>query len=134
MRCARASRLDLLAGTKHGLCLDPAWGDKECDNQPDLDEELDRLQERLPDGVSRLMQKVRSPAAAPYRIPVGVALTAGGIVGFLPILGFWMVPLGLAVLAQDVPVMRPPLARLLAKINGKRDAASASALSRSSCR
>ena len=24
-----------------------------------------------------------------------------------------MVPLGLAVLAQDVPVMRPPLARLL---------------------
>ena len=31
-----------------------------------------------------------------------------------------MVPLGLAVLAQDVPVMRPPLARLLAKVNGKR--------------
>jgi hypothetical protein len=31
-----------------------------------------------------------------------------------------MVPLGLAVLAHDVPVMHPPLARLLAKINGKR--------------
>ena len=30
------------------------------------------------------------------------------------------VSLGLAVLAHDVPVMRPPLARLLAKINGKR--------------
>jgi len=27
---------------------------------------------------------------------------------------------GLAVIAQDVPVMRPPLARLLAKVNGKR--------------
>ncbi len=66
------------------------------------------------------MKKVRSPEAAPYRIPVGIALTAGGLVGFLPILGFWMVPLGLAVLAQDVPVMRPPLARLLAKVNGKR--------------
>ena len=94
--------------------------DKKSDKTPDLDEELDRLQERLPHRASRLMQKVRSPSAARYRIPVGIALTAGGVVGFLPILGFWMVPLGLAVLAQDVPVMRPPLARLLAKVNGKR--------------
>jgi hypothetical protein len=69
--------------------------------------------------VARVVRKVRSPEAAPYRIPVGIALTAGGVVGFLPILGFWMVPLGLAVLAHDVPVMRPPMARLLANINGK---------------
>jgi hypothetical protein len=95
-------------------------GGKNSGGKPDLDEELDRLQDRLPDKVSRVMQKVRSPAAAPYRIPVGVALTVGGVFGFLPILGFWMAPLGLAVLAQDVPVMRPPLARLLAKVNGKR--------------
>lgn len=88
--------------------------------RPDLDEELDRLQEWLPGHASRLVQKVRSPSVAPYRLPVGIALTAGGVVGFLPIVGFWMVPLGLAVIAQDVPVMRPPLARLLAKINGKR--------------
>ena len=95
-------------------------GDSKPNNRPDLDEELDRLQEWVPHGVARVVRKVRSPAVAPYRIPVGVALTAGGVVGFLPILGFWMVPLGLAVLAHDVPVMRPPLARLLAKINGKR--------------
>jgi hypothetical protein len=96
--------------------------DQDSNDRPDLDEELDRLQERMPDRVSHFIRKVRSPSAAPYRIPVGVALTAGGFAGFLPILGFWMVPLGLAVLAQDVPVMRPPLARLLKKINGKRKA------------
>ena len=73
----------------------------------------------MPHGVRGDAQGAK-PGAAPYRIPVGIALTAGGVVGFLPILGFWMVPLGLAVLAHDVPVMRPPLARLLAKINGKR--------------
>ncbi len=89
-------------------------------DRPDLDEELDRLQDWLPGHASRLVKKVRSPAVARYRILVGIALTAGGVVGFLPIVGFWMVPLGLAVIAQDVPVMRPPLARLLAKINGKR--------------
>jgi hypothetical protein len=48
---------------------------------------------------------------------VGVALTVGGVFGFLPVLGFWMVPLGLAVMAQDVPVMRRPTARLVAAVN-----------------
>ena len=95
-------------------------GDSKPADRPDLNEELDRLQEWVPQRVARLVRKVRSPAAARYRIPVGIALTAGGVVGFLPILGFWMVPLGLAVLAHDVPVMRSPMARLLAKINGKR--------------
>ncbi len=37
------------------------------------------------------------------RILVGAALVAGGIFGFLPVLGFWMVPLGLVVIFFDVP-------------------------------
>ena len=37
------------------------------------------------------------------RILVGVALVGGGIFGFLPVLGFWMVPLGLVVIFFDVP-------------------------------
>lgn len=48
------------------------------------------------------------------RIPAGLLLIAGGIVGFLPILGFWMVPLGLALIALDVPFLREPIARLIA--------------------
>jgi len=87
--------------------------------KPDLDQELDRLQDRLPEGAARVVRTIRSPRVRPYRIPVGVALTLGGVAGFLPILGFWMVPLGLAVLAHDVPVMRRPTARLVAAINRK---------------
>ena len=37
---------------------------------------------------------------------IGVVLICLGILGFLPILGFWMVPLGLAVLATDVPPLK----------------------------
>jgi hypothetical protein len=48
---------------------------------------------------------------------VAVLLTAGGVVGFLPILGFWMIPLGLILVAQDIPFLRPPLARLFAWID-----------------
>ena len=41
------------------------------------------------------------------RLPVGLCLVAGGLVGFLPVLGFWMVPLGLMLLAVDLPFLRP---------------------------
>lgn len=37
---------------------------------------------------------------------MGLLLIALGIVGFLPVLGFWMIPLGLALLATDVPPLR----------------------------
>lgn len=84
---------------------------------PDLDEEMDCLLLRLPEGTARMIRSIRSPAAAPYRIPAGMALIVGGAFGFLPILGFWMAPLGLALMAQDVPIIRRPAARLLAAVN-----------------
>ncbi len=46
------------------------------------------------------------PNWAPARILVGVLLILGGLVGFLPVLGFWMVPLGILVLAHDIPRVR----------------------------
>jgi hypothetical protein len=49
----------------------------------------------------------------------GGALIVGGIVGFLPILGFWMVPLGLILLAKDVPFLRTPLIHLMDWIDRK---------------
>ena len=54
------------------------------------------------------------------RTLVALLLIIGGIAGIvLPVLGFWMVPLGLALLAVDVPFLRGPLGRLLAYINRK---------------
>jgi len=41
-----------------------------------------------------------------FRGLVGILLIVAGILGFLPILGFWMIPLGLALLATDVPPLR----------------------------
>ena len=35
------------------------------------------------------------------RVMCGIGLVIGGIFGFLPILGFWMIPLGLVVLSYD---------------------------------
>ena len=33
--------------------------------------------------------------------------------GFLPVLGFWMVPLGMLLIAQDIPFLRRPTLRAL---------------------
>jgi hypothetical protein len=93
---------------------------------PDLDDELQRFEKRLPRFAARAVGWLRQPSSRWIRIPVAVLLVLGGSVGFLPILGFWMIPLGLVLAAQDVPFMRPPLARLLAWIDRKwpaRDAA-----------
>lgn len=46
------------------------------------------------------------PRSRLARIAVGIVLIIGGILGFLPILGFWMVPLGIIILSQDLPAVR----------------------------
>lgn len=41
------------------------------------------------------------------RLLLGVALMVGGVFAILPVLGLWMIPLGIAVAAMDiVPVWR----------------------------
>jgi len=41
------------------------------------------------------------------RLVLGLVLIIGGIFGFLPILGFWMIPLGIAIAALDIrPIWR----------------------------
>lgn len=40
------------------------------------------------------------------RLTAGVLLIAGGLLGFLPVLGFWMIPLGLLALSADLAIAR----------------------------
>lgn len=52
-------------------------------------------------------RRFKLPGSVPMRLFVGVILIIGGILGFLPILGFWMIPLGLVILSVDyAPVRR----------------------------
>ena len=46
------------------------------------------------------------PASRAPRVATGVLLVLGGFAGFLPILGFWMIPLGLLVLSIDLAPVR----------------------------
>jgi hypothetical protein len=50
--------------------------------------------------------RVALPANRILRIGIGIGLVLLGLVGFLPVLGFWMVPLGLLVLSVDIAIVR----------------------------
>jgi hypothetical protein len=66
--------------------------------------------------VARALVRVRRTLPPGTRLPAGILLMAGGTLGFLPILGFWMIPLGVGVAALDV---KPLLARWRGRGGGK---------------
>ncbi len=57
--------------------------------------------------------QIAMPQSRAARITVGWLLVLGGCLGFLPVLGFWMVPLGLLVLSNEVAVLRRNRRKLL---------------------
>lgn len=82
-------------------------------SKPDLDEEFERFEPLLPQWAAKVVRWLRQPGSRWVRLPVALLLIGAGFVGFLPVLGFWMVPLGLVLIAQDVPFLRTPMARAL---------------------
>jgi hypothetical protein len=84
------------------------------EDEPDFDRQLHRLERRLPRGLARFIRWMREPSSVWVRIPAGIALILAGFIGFLPILGFWMIPLGAILVAQDIPFIQRPTARLIA--------------------
>jgi hypothetical protein len=74
---------------------------------------MDHFQDYMPAWVARNLKRLRGERAVWVRVPAGIALIGGGVLSFLPVLGIWMLPLGVALLAQDIPAMHKPMARLL---------------------
>jgi hypothetical protein len=84
----------------------------------ELEDRLNRLETRLPRVIATAVRFTRHPS--PYvRVPLGIGLVAGGVFSFLPVLGIWMLPLGMIVLSRDVPPLRHPANRMLAWIERK---------------
>lgn len=63
----------------------------------------------LPDWLRTKLDWTRENIPFGVRSLLGLLLIGGGILGFLPILGFWMIPLGILVIALDIA----PLVRII---------------------
>jgi len=56
--------------------------------------------------INLLGREFGLPRSRRLRIATGFMLVGGGCLGFLPVLGFWMLPLGLLVLSHEYRAMR----------------------------
>jgi hypothetical protein len=85
--------------------------------------ELDRhfawFEAKLPARPAAFVRWLRKPSSRLVRIPLALLLVVGGVFSFLPVLGLWMLPLGLLLIAQDVPLLQKPLASMLGWIERK---------------
>src|ERR1700758_2624179 len=86
---------------------------------PDFYEEMNLFQNHAPTWVGHNLNRLRGKRAIRVRVLTGVALIVAW--GFLPLplVGIWMLPVGLALLAHDIPTVHAPIARLLHFANGK---------------
>jgi hypothetical protein len=85
--------------------------------------EIDRhfawFEAKLPPRPAKFVRWLRRPSSRLVRIPLAILLVLGGIFSILPVLGLWMLPLGLLLIAQDVPFLQKPLARMMGWIERK---------------
>jgi len=86
----------------------------------------ERRFQRQFDALGRLAPPLRGPMSTlrrdswfPIRFPVALLLIAGGVFSFLPILGIWMLPLGVLLLAVDLPILRGPISVFLIRARRK---------------
>lgn len=87
------------------------------DRRPDeLDEAVEGLQREVPDAVCRAIRWVTAPESRWIRIPLGLLCIAASVLWFLPVVGIEFLPLGLLLIAQDVPFLRRPVGRMTLKL------------------
>jgi hypothetical protein len=84
------------------------------------DPRLDKLVHRMPQRVGDVVSYLLKPSSRWVRIPSGALLVVGGVLSFLPVLGVWMLPLGLALLAEDVPALRSSRSKVFDWIERKK--------------
>jgi hypothetical protein len=85
----------------------------------ELNRYFEMIDRRVPISVSQFIRWLRMPSSFAIRLVIAMLLILGGIFSFLPVLGLWMLPLGLLLIAQDVSPLQKPLVALFAWVEAK---------------
>ena len=80
----------------------------------ELNRYFEMIDRRVPIRVSTFIRWLRMPSSFAVRLAIAILLILGGLFSFLPVLGLWMLPLGLLLIAQDVTFLQTPLVRIFA--------------------
>lgn len=78
-----------------------------------LDRAFDELEREVPDRVTKAIRWLRDPGARWARIPLGILCIVASFFWFLPVIGIELLPIGLLLIALDVPFLRRPVGYLI---------------------
>lgn len=81
-----------------------------------MPKEQSNLQRQAKAFSYRVLMWAKTKLPRGVRSIVGLLFMVGGVFGFLPILGFWMLPLGLALIALDLPPTRKSIERWIERL------------------
>lgn len=87
------------------------------DEKARLERQFDAIARDMPP-ARRIIDPLLRGRLSRFRLPIACGLILGSFLWILPVFGLWMLPLGLLLLAFDVPRLRPAVSRLL--IRGRR--------------
>ena len=63
--------------------------------EAELNRYFQMIDRRVPISVTQFIRWLRMPSSFAVRLVIAILLILGGIFSFLPVLGIWMLPLGL---------------------------------------
>ncbi|MCW1932060.1 tryptophan synthase subunit beta [Pararhodobacter zhoushanensis] len=80
--------------------------------------QIAQIERRYP-RIGGALQRLTAPGRLWMRLPAAILLILGGFLGFLPVLGVWMLPVGLLLLAVDLPLLRPAVGGLMVRLRSR---------------
>jgi hypothetical protein len=78
-----------------------------------LEQAFDDLEREAPDSMTKAIRWLRDPRSRWARLPLGILCIVASFFWFLPVIGIEFLPIGLLLVAQDVPFLRRPAARVV---------------------
>lgn len=84
-----------------------------------LDRAFEGLEAEAPDRLARTIAWLRDSNSRWIRIPVGILFIIASFFWFLPVIGVEFFPIGLLLIAQDVPFLRGPVGKLFLWLEAK---------------
>ena len=74
--------------------------------------------DRLPPRIAQSVHKLRNAQPAWLRLVAAALLIVGGLLWFLPVVGIWMLPVGLILVADQFPATKRLLVKLFRRMEG----------------
>jgi len=90
------------------------------DQKSRLNRQIHALTRRMP-ATRRTIDSLLHGRLARFRLPIALVLILGSFLAVLPVFGLWMLPLGLLLLALDVPRLQPMVSGLLIRTRRRLD-------------